>query len=119
MIPAPRARRLAAALDLDVDDIPICLACLSFVSSALHDDDEPKIRGALVAFTPLLWDEGLAEPAYAAVERAAQRGIPDAAAALADLDARGPRTPIARAIVRRLASDLSYRSKAAWAAMWN
>ncbi len=119
MVSALRARRLAAALELDVDAMPICLACLSFVSGALDHEDEPKIRGALVAFTPRLWEEGLAEPARAALAKAARRGIPDAAAALADLDACGPRTPIARAIVRRLATDLSYRSKAAWAAMWN
>jgi hypothetical protein len=72
-----------------------------------------------VRFTPILWEEGLAEPAQAAVERAVKRGTPDAAAALADLGARGPRTPIARAIVRRLAGQLSFRAKAAWAASWN
>ena len=30
---------LAARLDLDVDDIGICLACLSFVSFAIHSGD--------------------------------------------------------------------------------
>jgi len=119
MLSAPRSRRLAAELELDLEVLPICIACLSFVSSTLDHDDEPKIRGALVTFTPLLWEEGLAEPARAAVEEAVRRGVRDAAGALADLDAHGPRTPIARAIVRRLASELSYRSRAAWAARWN
>jgi hypothetical protein len=34
------------------------------------------------------------------------RGVPDAEAALVDLEASGPRSGVARAVVRRLARDL-------------
>jgi hypothetical protein len=116
---AKRARELAAQLDLDLGRIPICYPCLSFVSMAIDNGDEPKIRGATVEFAPILWDEGLAAPARAAVERAARRGVKNADRALADIDRAGARTPIARAIVRVLAVQLSTRVRASIAAPWN
>jgi hypothetical protein len=61
--------------------------------------------------TPNLWQDGLAEPALAAVRRASDRGVPDAAAALADLERNGGESSIARAIERRLAEELSRRTR--------
>lgn len=116
---AARARELAAQLDLDLGRIPVCYSCLSFVSMAIDDGEPAKIRGACVQFTPDLWEEGLAEPARAAVERAVRRGIKNADKALADIDRAGARTPIARAIVQVLAVQLSTRTRAAIAARWN
>jgi hypothetical protein len=116
---ATRARELAAQLDLDLGRIPICYACLSFVSMEIDRGDEHKIRGATVRLTPDLWAEGLAAPARAAVERAARRGVENADRALADIDRAGARTTIARAIVRVLAVQLSTRTRASMAAQWN
>jgi len=58
-----------------------------------------------------LWEEGLAEPALVAVREGCDRGLPDAQAALADLERGGGRTPIARAIVLRLARQLRRRAR--------
>jgi hypothetical protein len=102
---------IAAALDLDLDDVPICLACLSFVTMAIDEGDERKIRRETNAMTPTLWEEGLAQPARLALGRAKQKGIPGAAAALSDVERHGARCAIARAIVRRLGEDLSARAQ--------
>ena len=105
-----RADALAAALDLD-PDLPICCACLSFVSFALDDGDPSEIRRQTRRMTPFLWAEGLAEPALAAVQRASDLGVRDAQAGLADLERNGGRSWVARAIVRRLAAELSRRAR--------
>lgn len=109
VLTSERARRLAARLDLDVDRIPICHACLSFVAFALDKGDEREARSWTLRMTPVLWGEGLALPLRLAVERARAEGVPDAGAALADLLHAGPRTTIARAAVRRLAEQLCER----------
>src|SRR5205823_3363360 len=96
------AERLARQLELDVDDIGICLACLSFVSMAIDEGNPHKVRGAVQSMTPYLWDEGLALPARMALARARERGVKDAAEGLRDVEANGPRSRTARAIVRRL-----------------
>lgn len=59
--------------------------------------------------TPYIWDEGLAGPALAAVRRACERGVPHAREGLIDLERRGGRSAVARAIVLRLAAELSRR----------
>jgi hypothetical protein len=105
------ADAVAAALDLDLDDVSICLACLSFVSMAIDKDDERETRHWTITMTPDLWDEGLALPARLAVARAARSGVAGAAEALDELEQRGPRSRIARAIVRRLGAQLSERAK--------
>ena len=61
--------------------------------------------------TPVLWEDGLAESALAAVRRAGDRGIPDAHAALVDLERNGGKSSVARSIVRRLAEELSRRTR--------
>jgi len=101
-----RAAVLATRLDLYVHEIPICLPCLSFVVFPLDSGDEHAARGAKVRFTPILWDEGLAEPATRALELARERGVQDAERALEDVQRAGPRTTIARAIVHVLALQL-------------
>jgi hypothetical protein len=105
------AERLASQLDLDVDDIGICHACLSFVSMAIDAGNPHKIRGAVQSMTPYLWDEGLAVPARMALTRARQRGVANAREGLHDVDANGARSRTARAIVRRLGADLSAKAK--------
>ena len=59
MVDAGQAKGIASQLDLDLDDIGICLACLSFVSMAIDGGDERDVRGQLTRMTPDLWAEGL------------------------------------------------------------
>ena len=108
---AGQGRGIASELDLDLDDIGICLACLSFVSMAIDHGDEREIRGELIRMTPDLWAEGLALPARLALQRARKQGVAGAEAALADIETRGGRSLVAQAIVYRLAADLSARAK--------
>jgi hypothetical protein len=109
-LPQLRADALARKLDLN-PDAGVCHACLSFVSFALDKDDPVEIARELRRMTPDLWHDGLAEPAFAAVRGACELGVPDAEAALADLERNGGRSSVARAIVRRLAADLSRRTR--------
>jgi hypothetical protein len=102
---------IASQLDLDLDDMSICLACLSFVSMAIDGGDKRDIRGQLTRMTPDLWAEGLALPARLALKRACKMGIPGAERALADVEHRGGRSLTAQAIVYRLAADLSARAR--------
>jgi hypothetical protein len=108
-ITAQQARAVAHALELDLDEFDICLACLSFVSFPLEAGDDPGVRRALASVTPHVWEEGLALPAVAALERARRAGLPHAEAALADIDALGSRSRVVREIVLRLAEDLGKR----------
>lgn len=103
-----RADRLAARLRLDLDSAPICLACLSLV--AFGDDSPRAVQGRLVSVTRDLWAEGLREYAVDAVTSAMLHGDPDAEAALADLEDAGGSSPVARAIVLRLAQHMRRRS---------
>jgi hypothetical protein len=110
--PLPQARADALAANLDVDlDCGICHACLSFVSFAIDRGDPDEIARETRRITPDLWYEGLAEPALAAVRRAYELGVRDAEEALAELERRGARSAVARAIVRRLAEELSRRAR--------
>jgi hypothetical protein len=109
-----RARRLASRIDLDLAHTQICLACLSFVAIPLGAGDESEAERETVKFAPILWDERLERPLRLSLERAQERGLPDAAEALADIAARGGRTAIARAAVQRLALQLSLLARAAW-----
>jgi len=100
-----------ASLGLDVDRIPICQACLSFVSMSL--DDPREARHWTFQMTPQLWEEGLREPALEAVRRSGD------AAALADLETKGGRSKTARAIVMHLARQQDERARRRWQAMQN
>jgi hypothetical protein len=107
--PASRRRdRDDARVDLDAG---ICYACLSFVAFALDEGDPVEIARQIRRTTPDLWEEGLAAPALAALRGACELGVPDAEAALGDLERRGGRSPVARSIVRRLAGELSRRTR--------
>jgi hypothetical protein len=110
-VEARHAKGIASQLDLDLDDLSICLACLSFVSMAIDAGDQRAVRGQLIRMTPDLWAEGLALPARLALKRACKRGIPGAERALADVEQRGGRSLTAQAIVYRLAADLSARAQ--------
>jgi hypothetical protein len=105
MFPELVADRIARKLDLDVDDIGICHACLSFVSFAIADGSPREIKRWTNRMTPDLWAEGLEQPARMALRRA------EAYEALADLDHNGARSSVAKAIVRRLAADLHERAQ--------
>jgi hypothetical protein len=105
------ADAFARDLDLQLDDVPVCLACLSFVAFAIDTGDEREIRRWIREMTPNLWDDGLAVPVKLAVERAHRCGIHGARDALADLELHGSRSATARAIVRRLGEQLSARAK--------
>ena len=108
---ARQAKTIASQLELDLDDLPICLACLSLVSMAIDRCDERKVRGQLMQVTPDLWADGLALPAQLALKRACKRGVAGAQRGLADVESRGGRSATAREIVRRLATDLSARAR--------
>lgn len=104
-----RAAAIVARLELELDD-GICHLCLSFVSMAIDDGDEREIGRQARRMTPDLWHDGLDMQALAAVRAARAAGVPDAEEALAELEARGGRSAIARAIVMRLAAELAERA---------
>jgi hypothetical protein len=105
------AAALAGELDLDVDDLAICHACLSFVSFAIDAGDERKVAGSITRMAPDLWAEGLSQPVRLALERARKLGVANAEEAIAAVAKSGPRSQVVRAIVRRLAADLSARAQ--------
>jgi hypothetical protein len=110
LFPQPRADAFATRLDIDLD-AGICHACLSFVSFALDGGDRAEIARQSRRVTADLWEEGLAEIALAAVRRAFELGVPDAHLALADLERNAGRSATARSIVRRLAEELTRRTR--------
>jgi hypothetical protein len=60
---------------------------------------------------PDLWAEGLSKPVRLALERARTLGVANAEEAIVAVAKSGPRSQVARAIVRRLAADLSARAQ--------
>ena len=100
-----------AQLDLDVDKVGICHACLSFVSCSLKDPKEA--RHWTFEMTPVIWEEGLKEPALEAVRKLGD------AEAVADLEAKGGRSKTARAIVMHLARQQDERERRRWQARQN
>jgi hypothetical protein len=104
------ARRFVFELELDVDRLPICLACLGIVSMAIDEGNPHKIVGATRSMAPDLWAEGLELPAWTALEGARDRGVEGAEEAITDVLEHGCHSAVARAIVRRLAEQLSERA---------
>lgn len=94
-----------ARLDIG-PDCGVCRVCLSTVAWTIRTGTPAQVRGLLCSMTPILWREGLAEVALAAARDAAAGDVPDAKAALSELEARGARSGVARAIVRHLAVEL-------------
>jgi hypothetical protein len=109
--PLQRARAFAARVDVDVRQSNICLACLSFVSWPVGEGDGREALSWTRRLTPDLWDEGLPEYVLPLVREAVAAGVPDAERALADLEAKGARSAVARAFVLRLAEDLAQRTR--------
>jgi hypothetical protein len=107
-LPQVRADAIAALIDVELDS-GICFACLGIVSIAIDGGNPSDIARELRRMTPDLWDDGLSEVAIQAVRRARDRAVTAADAALADLEERGGRSVVARAIVRKLAEELSRR----------
>jgi hypothetical protein len=104
-----QADELVARLDLDLDGV--CHACLCVVSFAIEDGEPRKITGALRQMTPDLWEDGLDVQALAAVECACALELPYAREALADLEQHGGQGIVARAMVRKLAEELTARTR--------
>ena len=75
MLTQRRAEALAKELDVSLDT-GIADACLSIVSFAL-DGDPSEISRRIRRMTPVLWEDGLAEPTLAAVRRARDGGVRD------------------------------------------
>jgi len=109
----------ALAIKLDVELNAVCHMCLSVVSFALEEGTPDEIAGALRRMTPELWADGLGERVLASVARSCAAGVHHALEALAELEARGGRSVVARAIVRRLAVELSARMRRAEEAAMN
>jgi hypothetical protein len=107
-----RAARLAEQLDLDVDDIAVCTACLGGVAVALEFGDEREVASATRYFAPMLFDEGLALPVRLALERARRRKVADIELALWDVHVNGGHGRVAHAVVQRLACQLAERTRA-------
>ena len=81
------------------------------MSFAIEKGDDREIRSAASRMTPALWADGLALPAQVALDQARRAGVPPAEEALSDILERGPRSTVAKAIVRRLACDLPVRAR--------
>jgi hypothetical protein len=105
------AKELAGRLDLNVHDMPICLACLSFVAVPIGHGDEREATSWARRMAPDLWAEGLEQPVRLALRRARDQGVPRAEAALADVAARGARSVTVREIVLRLGRDLDEHAR--------
>ena len=104
------AAPLAAKLSVGLGSHGVCYPCLGMV--ALERDAERWVA-------PTLWVEGLDVTVTAAVARAAELELADAVEARDDLQARGCRSGIFRAVVRRLARELEQETQRAIAASLN
>jgi hypothetical protein len=105
-MPGTPATRLARQLGVDLHARGVCPACLGMVAMELEFGDDPSVALTVRMVVPNLWAEGLGGTVEDALHSATRRGVPDAREALRDFEARGPRSDIFKAIVRRLARDL-------------
>lgn len=97
---------LVDQLELDVMRAGICLPCLTFVAFPLDSGDEREARREARKLTPILWEEGLELTVLVALETAKRDGVGGAIEAIEDVQRQGPRSPVVRAIVWRLAQQL-------------
>jgi hypothetical protein len=114
-----RMTKLAAELPVGLHSPGVCLACLTIVSFKLESGDERKIGRAVTEIACGLWDDGLDATVAAALERAVRLEVPDANVALRDFEARGFRSTIFRAVVRRLAEQQVEDMRRAYTALLN
>jgi|SRR5436190_1353011 len=113
---ADSAAPLAARLSVGLGSHGVCYPCLGEVAFELEHGEAHRVEQWVV---PTLWSEGLGVTVATAVERAVQLGLPDAEAARDDFTARGCRSGIFRAVVRRLARELHEETRRAIAASLN
>ena len=69
--------------------------------------NERRVAGQITSFAPLFWGEGLGDVVRGELERLVRGGDEDARVGLAELVMRRERSPIFRAVVRRLAAELA------------
>lgn len=110
---------LVMQLDLSFALQRVCWPCLSFVAFPLGEGDERTARREARKMAPILWSEGLAEPATMALRAAERRAVAGAADALWDVGRAGGRSRVAIGIVLRLAAELDEWSKKSLAARFN
>lgn len=116
---AKQVEALAKSLDVGLQSPGVCPMCLWLVATELERDDGRAAAGRITVVAPTLWAEGLDRPVRDALERKVRSGVTDATDALRDLDERGFRSGIFRAIVRRLAAELKESAQRAYLASLN
>src|SRR5262249_29762692 len=105
-MPGTPISRLARSLGVGLHAHGVCPACLGMVAMELEFGDDRTVAGTIRMVVPNLWAEGLGRPVEDALHSALRRGVPDAREALRDFEARGPRSQVFRAILRRPAEAL-------------
>jgi hypothetical protein len=113
---ADAAAALAAKLSVGLGSHGVCYPCLGEVAWELAHETGHRVEHWVA---PTLWAEGLGVTVTVAVERAVALDLADALAARDDLRARGCRSGIFRAVVRRLACDLEQETQRAVTASLN
>ncbi len=103
MLDKARADQLADALALD--EIAACSLCLLELAWQIRDGCAPHWQ-TVARIADWVWPEIAGALARAVVD-ARMRELPFAEDALRDLRERGHRSPLARAVVLRLAEDLA------------
>ena len=112
-----QADAFAARLDVGLDGV--CLACLSFVTGAIHSGDPKEVRRWVRRMAPDLWEDGLEQTILDAVGAAVARGEPEAEVWLTEVEQRGPRGLLVQAVVSRLAEQLAAWERRSRAARMN
>jgi hypothetical protein len=110
---------LARSLEVGLGARGVCTACLGMVAMEIDHGDERGVASTIRMVVPNLWAEGLRGPVEDALHGAKRRGLPFADEALRDFQARGPRSDIFKAVVRRLATQLSEEVRRAHLASFN
>src|SRR4051812_39827482 len=92
---------LAASLDVGINSPGVCQPCLSLISMG-PDADPREVARSIRWVAGTLWLEGFGDTVRDALERS---DAPEAPDALRDFAARGLRSEIYLAVVRRLANE--------------
>lgn len=103
MLDKARADEFAEALALD--EVAACPLCLLELAWDIRDGKTPHWQ-TVARVASWTWPE-ISESLVAAVVEARMREVPSAEDALRDLREREDRTPLARAVVLRLAAELA------------